>query len=150
MKNDKALNSVLLALGFVIVTLLVYSAWFIVSRPAWQLTVRNSKEGVVVVATTEVSPTPVYTVEILGASIGRPFENLRREDITSTEVRTVEFDDTLKPGLWVVIVAGVKLRIMPNRIEIDQHLKGAPDLVGSPGESLIAEADGAPNRSQKQ
>lgn len=104
--------------------------WYFQTRPAWQLTVTNTDEGVRVVVTQEYMPEHVFTVNIAGASIDQPFEKLTRQEIHSADVRTIFFDDTLRPGRWKVVVAKTAIDFWPACIAVNEK------VMGNPGDTL--------------
>ncbi|QDT69629.1 hypothetical protein MalM25_25680 [Planctomycetes bacterium MalM25] len=105
--------------------LLVSTAWlwgpllWIALQPAWEVSARNTPDGVAIEFYVEGAVAPAYSALLEGSTIPRDITRLTREEIPA-EVATVAFyDDTLKPGLLRLDLAGREVTVMERCLSID-------------------------------
>jgi hypothetical protein len=96
------------------------------SRPAWLLSARNSVDGVVVEVYKENESDPTYSTLLKGCSIARDIQRTARQDLPADIGTTAFFDDTIRPGRWEIVLAGVKLDIMERALILEDGTEILP------------------------
>ncbi len=81
-------------------------------NPSWQLSVRNSADGVVVEIYKSDEAIPTYSTVLANRKVAREVQRCLREDLPADVGQTTFYDITIRPGRWTVMVDGAKLDIM--------------------------------------
>ncbi len=89
------------------------------SRGDWHLSASNAPNGVAIDIYWGNATTPKYSTTLVGKSIPRDVDRVTREDLPSDVGVTTFYDDTLRPGRWMVVIDGVELDIMEAGWDID-------------------------------
>lgn len=96
------------------------------TRPSWQVSARNSPQGVVVEVFKSDAAKPTYTTVLAGKSINTEIERANRSELPPELGRTTFYDETLRPGRWTVVVNDTELDIMERALIVNGDAEIAP------------------------
>jgi hypothetical protein len=129
--NQGILQKRNIAIGLVTcfaISLIVAIVWFR-SGPQWQLSIDNTNDATVFTITTTDSTSHVYEVRVNEMSSDNQIHNLTRsacENGKIARIKTLFYDETLKPGRWTVQIDDLKLDIMEARLTVNDKIDCLP------------------------
>ncbi len=100
-------------------------AWFW-SRPSWQISARNSPQGLVVEVYRSNASQPTYTTVLAGQSVKTEVERVSRTELPLELGQTVFHDETLRPGRWIIMLHDTEIDIMERALIVDDTTEIAP------------------------
>ncbi|QDU91230.1 hypothetical protein Pla175_46500 [Pirellulimonas nuda] len=113
-----ARKPILVVLVIVAVCVAALIAWR-ASSPVWQMSARNSPNGVVVEVYKSGAAQPTYATVLTGKTIGADVDRATRQNLPAALATTVFYDDTMRPGRWTVAISGTTLDIMEHALIIN-------------------------------
>lgn len=109
----------MIILALLVTSLLVFGVWQIFwllawmqSQPYWELSARNSFEGVLVEVYQSDQSEPTYKTLLSGESIPQELTRVRADDASTEGIQTLFYDGTIRPGRWTVMVSKNKIDVM--------------------------------------
>ena len=118
---------VIIAIGAIAIPMTAMFAW-LSSRPSWQLSARNSTQGVVVEVFRSNAAKPTYTVVLSGQEIDTDVERVTRMELPVAVGKTRFFDETIRPGRWIVVLNKSEIDIMETVMIVDGVTQIAPQV----------------------
>ena len=79
------------------ISITVFVAWSS-SLPSWQLSARNSPQGVVIEVYKSDAAKPTFTTVLAGKTIDVEVERVTRKELPEKLATTEFYDETLRPG----------------------------------------------------
>ncbi len=121
-------QSAFVALAVVLLFVLSVAAMFawLASRPAWQLSARNSPDGVILEVYKANQNKPTYSTLLEGRTIDRDIDRVARQDLPPEVGTTTFHDETLRPGRWTLVLDGTEVDIMERALILDGETEIMP------------------------
>ena len=110
------------------ISIIAAIVWFR-SGSQWQLSIDNTNGATVFTITTTDSTSHVYEVRVNEMSGANQIHNLTRSACETGKIagiKTLFYDETLKPGRWTVQIDDIKLDIMEARLTVDDEIDCLP------------------------
>lgn len=120
MRQHTTIIAVIIAIPIVVMI-----AWMS-SRPSWQISARNSPQGVIVEVYKSDATRPMYRTVLTGQTIDVDVERVSRMELPPELGQTTFHDETLRPGRWTVVVNETEIDIMERAIVLDGATEIAP------------------------
>lgn len=120
MRQHTTIIAVIIAIPIVVMI-----AWMS-SRPSWQISARNSPQGVIVEVYKSDATRPMYRTVLTGQTIDADVERVSRMELPPELGQTTFHDETLRPGRWTVVVNETEIDIMERAIVLDGATEIAP------------------------
>lgn len=89
------------------------------SRPSWQISARNSAQGVIVEVYKSNAERPTYRTVLAGQTTDAEVDRATRIELPAELGQTTFYDDTLRPGRWRVMLQGTEIDIMEHLLIVD-------------------------------
>lgn len=121
----RKLTLIIAAILIIAAPIIVMVAW-IRSRPSWQMSARNSPQGVIVEVYKSDATKPTYTTVLAGTSINTEIERANWLELPAELGRTTFHDETLRPGRWTVVVKDTELDILERALIVNGAAEIAP------------------------
>ena len=121
----RKLVHITIALVLVAAPVIGVVAWMS-ARPSWQVSARNSPQGVVVDVYKSNAARPTYTTVLAGQRISTEVERATQMNLPPELGTTIFYDDTLRPGRWTVVVNKTELDIMERAMTVDRGTELKP------------------------
>ncbi|MGA0199517.1 MAG: hypothetical protein ACO3NK_10440 [Prochlorotrichaceae cyanobacterium] len=96
------------------------------SRPLWQLSARNSPQGVILDVYKSNATQPTYTTVLKGQTINTEVERVSRTELPEKLGKTTFYDETLRPGRWTVVLNKTEIDIMERALIVDRSTEISP------------------------
>lgn len=123
----------MMILALFVTTMLVFGVWqvfwifvWMQARPYWEISAMNSPEGVVIEVYQSDQSEPTYQTLLSGETISQELIRARPDDASIEGVQTLDYDGTIRPGRWKLVVCETELDIMTARMIIDQTTELTP------------------------
>lgn len=116
---------IIIVLAIIAIPIAAMFAWMS-SRPSWQISARNSLQGVIVEVYKSNNLRPTYTTVLKGQWISTEIERATRMDLPPELGKTTFHDETLRPGRWTLVLDGTELDIMERALVVDGATEIAP------------------------
>ncbi len=126
------MNAKMKSIAFLIAAMAISAALFaygiawINSQPTWQLSARNTREGVTLEVFKSNSDYPTYQLAFEGANIDQEFDRCHRNTCPRNVVESVSWDETLGPGRWKIRVLQTDLDIMKRGLSVNGKTEICP------------------------
>lgn len=101
------------------VAIFAYGIVWMNSQPTWQLSARNSLDGVTFEVFKSNSISPTYQMVFEGARIGQELDRCSRSNCPSNVIESLTWDDSLGPGRWKIKVLQTELDIMERGLVVN-------------------------------
>ncbi len=125
--NAKMKNiAFLIAAMAISAALFAYGLIWMNSQPTWQLSARNTREGVTLEVFKSNSDYPTYQLTFEGATIDQEFDRCIRNTCPRSVVESVSWDETLGPGRWKIRVLQTDLDIMERGLSVNGKTEICP------------------------
>jgi len=115
----------IVTLVIVAIPIVAMIAWMS-SRPSWQMSVRNSPQGVIVEVYKSNAARPTYKTVLTGQTIDKEIERATRMELPANLGQTTFYDETLRPGRWTVVLNETEIDIMELALILDRTTEIAP------------------------
>ena len=118
------------------IAVLAVAAWAIVTcafvtwlstLPEWQMTARNSPDGVIVDVYKEHEAAPTFSTLIKGGAIVADINRVNRRQLPPGVGTTIFHDESFRPGRWTLMLGNVKLDIMQRALIVDDRTEILPN-----------------------
>ena len=96
------------------------------SRPSWQITARNTPQGVVIDVYKSNASQPTFTTVLAGQTVHTEVERISRLELPNAIGETIFQDETLRPGRWTVVLNKTELDIMERALIVDRKTEITP------------------------
>jgi hypothetical protein len=116
---------IIIALVIIATPIVAMFAWMS-SRPSWQISARNSPQGVVIDVYKSNASQPTFTTVLTGQTINTEVERMARLELPNAIGETIFHDETLRPGRWTVVLNKTELDIMESALIVDRKTEIAP------------------------
>ena len=114
-----------LTLVIVVTTVVGMVAWMS-ARPSWQISARNSPQGVVLDVYKSNAARPTYSTVLAGQRITTEVERVERMKLPNELGKTTFHDETLRPGRWTVRLNETEVDITERALIIDRSTTITP------------------------
>ncbi len=114
----RKVSLILIVLILIAIPIAAMLAWMS-SRPSWQLTARNSPQGVIIEIYKSDANQPKYRTVLTGQTIDTEVDRVARSELPSQLGRTTFHDETLSPGRWTVVINDTEIDIMERALIVD-------------------------------
>lgn len=96
------------------------------SRPSWEISARNSPQGIILDVYKSNATQPTYTTVLKGQRIHAEVERVGRLDLPVELAKTTFVDETLRPGRWTLVLNGTEIDIMERALIVNGSTEIAP------------------------
>ena len=117
---------IIVFLLIIAVPIIVTVAWRW-SQPAWQISARNSPQGVVIEVYKSNAADPTYTTVLAGQTIITEVTRVNRRELPAELGCTTFHDETIGPGRWTVVVNNTEIDIMERALVVNGGTEVAPN-----------------------
>lgn len=93
---------------------------FISNRPYWEISLRNSDNGVIVEVYQSDDDRPTSSERLPGISVARDVERMRRVNLSPEIGQTTFYDETLRPGRWTLIIDHFEIDLMERGMDVKE------------------------------
>ncbi len=121
----RKIATIIIVLAIIAIPIVAMFAWMS-SRSSWQISARNSPQGVIVEVYKSNNVRPTYTMVLTGRLINTEIERATRMELPAELGKTTFHDDTLRPGRWALVLDGTELDIMERALIVDGATEIAP------------------------
>ena len=116
---------IIVALVVIAISISAIIAWMS-SRPSWQMSARNSPQGVIIEVYKSDANQPTYRTVLTGQTIDTEIDRATRSELPSELGHTTFHDETLRPGRWTVVINETEIDIMERALIVDGTKEVAP------------------------
>lgn len=110
----------------IIATPIVFMITWMSSGPSWQISARNSPQGVVLEVYKSNATQPTYTTLLTGQTINIEVERVARLELPEQFGETTFHDESFRPGRWTVVLNKTEIDIMERALIVDRSTEIAP------------------------
>ncbi len=97
------------------------------SQPTWQMSARNSPQGVLIEVYKSNAAEPTYTTVLAGQTIITEVTRVNRRELPAELGCTTFHDETMGPGRWTVVVNNTEIDIMERALIVNGTTEVAPN-----------------------
>jgi hypothetical protein len=123
MQKTKPIIAFLLIIAVPIIVMVAWR-W---SQPTWQISARNSLQGVIIEVYKSNAAEPTYTTVLAGQTIITEVTRVNRRELPAELGCTTFHDETIEPGRWTVVVNTTEIDIMERALVVNGTTEIAPN-----------------------
>lgn len=120
------IKPIIVILLIIAVSVSVMVAWMR-SRLTWQMSARNSPQGVIIEVYKSNAAEPTYQTVLAGQTINTEVTRVNRRELPAELGYTTFHDETLRPGRWTVVVNNTEIDIMERALIVNGATEIAPN-----------------------
>jgi hypothetical protein len=120
------IKPIIVFLLIIAVPIIVMVAWRW-SQPTWQISARNSLQGVIIDVYKSNAAEPTYTTVLAGQTIITEVTRVNRRELPAELGCTTFHDETIRPGRWTVVVNNAEIDIMERALIVNGTTEIAPN-----------------------